>query len=129
MPVRCPICTHETAEQARYCPRCGAALQEVPEPRVCSATRLSDLLLRWRRISASTTRKELRALLGEPLHIAAGSAVDTDTDAASRETWTYEYESAGRTVTGWVSVSSAEMRVVAWSEPDWRQFQPNAARD
>lgn len=119
MSCTCQRCAAMNVESARFCSRCGAAL---PELRVCSVTRVTPLLSRWRKLSRSLTRRELRSLLGEPRRI------DTDSPPSRDpfETWIYEYESIDsppQRICGSVVVSSSESRVVAWSEPDWDRLR------
>lgn len=114
--IACEHCDAPNPAKSRFCRRCGKPLAD---PLVRSATRLSPLMEKWRRLTLQTTRKELRAHLGEPLRIDAGQD-----SAQAIERWVYEYETAngsGRRVDGEVSVSS-EGRVIGWREPEWKQL-------
>lgn len=85
-----------------------------------SATRVTTVMEQWRRLSTSMTRKEVRKLLGEPLRIEA----DAPADPEATETWHYEYatiDAPETRIRGSVTFSTAEPRVLRWSEPDWRE--------
>ncbi|MCG3128494.1 MAG: hypothetical protein CHACPFDD_03383 [Phycisphaerae bacterium] len=123
MSQTCQRCAASNAEAARFCRQCGAAL---PELRVQSLTRITMLLARWRKLSRSVTRQELRSLLGEPRRIESDSPASRD----PVETWVYEYESAdtpAQRVCGRVTVSSSGSHVVAWCEPDWDRLREGPA--
>lgn len=118
MTIACPRCAAENPDSARFCRQCGGPLAE---SRVRSTTRLTPLLEKWRRLSRSMTRKEVRALLGEPRRVEASQS---GTEAA--EVWVYEYESADEQalrVTGQVHISPSESRVVGWQEPEWERLR------
>lgn len=114
MKSTCGQCGTENLESAKFCARCGHPFSG---PLVQSATRLTELMRKWRRLNQAMTRRELRALLGEPLRIDAPGG-------AASETWQYEYEpaAAGPRVAGQVLVSVVESRVIGWTEPDWERM-------
>jgi hypothetical protein len=112
---RCEQCGAENAEAARFCSRCGRAWEGVW---IRSTTRVTPIVQRWRRIRPRMTRKELRALLGEPARI---ETVQLPGEPP-RERWTYEYEVVGRDtrLIGEVRLDLEEGTVRGWSEPPWQ---------
>jgi hypothetical protein len=117
----CEHCGAENPALAKFCRQCG---QPWPPPALRSATRDSPLMQQWRRLRHQMTRKEVRALLGEPARIepaTPGSPV--------RERWTYEYErsdGAADRLGGHIEFAMPDGVVAAWVEPDWRALSEPA---
>jgi hypothetical protein len=112
----CAACQAECPVAANYCPRCGRALRSVM---VRSATPISEVVEKWRKLSFSLTRKEVRKLLGEPLRIEVSGTLPE----SATETWTYEYETCVSRIEracGRVCISVGQSRVIGWNEPHWQ---------
>lgn len=121
----CMGCQGNSPAAANFCPRCGRALRGTM---VRSATPISEVLQKWRRLSLASTRKEVRKLLGEPLRIEVSGTLHE----SATETWTYEYESCVDRIeraSGSVCISAAESRVIGWNEPHWRAIAGSADKD
>jgi hypothetical protein len=116
----CEYCGAENPALAKFCRQCG---KPWPPPALRSATRDSPVMQQWRRLKHQMTRKEVRALLGEPARIEAAVA-----GAPPRERWTYEYERAagGDRLAGQVEFALPDGAVAAWVEPDWRALSEPA---
>lgn len=117
MNIACPHCGVENLALARFCRQCGKSIASMPALRSISPA--SPLMQKWRHLSSSTTRRELRSLLGEPKRI----DLETRDDGAAIEIWTYAYVAAGDSssaeITGRVLILVSESRVWSWVEPDW----------
>ena len=112
--LTCEACRAECPDEANFCPRCGRALRGVM---VRSATPINEEMEKWRKLSFSLTRKEVRRLLGEPLRIEVSGTAESAT-----ETWRYEYETCAERIErvgGEVRISVNESRVIGWDEPHW----------
>ncbi len=113
----CEQCGADSPDIARFCRQCGKPLSG---RMIRSATRVTAVMEQWRRLSTSMTRKELRKLLGEPLRIEAAASADPN----ATETWHYEYaaiDAPEARMDGSVTFSTAEARVLSWTEPDWQK--------
>lgn len=122
----CPGCGAANPAVANYCSTCGQRCDAA----VRSATPASPLMALWRKLSHQMTRRDVRALLGEALHV---EAEDARVPGAA-ETWTYEYlrdasTDPPRRVRGWVKFLISEGRVLAWSEPAWTELDPAPRTD
>lgn len=118
----CPRCETVSAAGAKFCARCGCSLGGEAYR---SLTRPSPLLDRWRRLSYTLTRREIKRLLGEPHRVCPPS--DPATDEVER--WVYEYEATDdsrRRVVGELRISIAESRLISWSEPEWEAVSADA---
>ncbi|MFO0838389.1 MAG: zinc ribbon domain-containing protein [Phycisphaerae bacterium] len=118
----CSRCGAPNTALAKFCRQCGARLTAIQ-----SVTRETPLLARWRAIRRDLTRRESRALLGEPLRIEPPVAEARD----GHERWVYEYESTtpGQRIRGVLVFSAAEGRLLSWSEPDWALLEaPSESR-
>ncbi len=113
---RCTSCTVPAAEGARFCARCGASLDQ--KGLVRSATRVTPLLQKWRQLSRTLTRRDVRVLLGEPLRI----DVPRPSDMGHHEEWRYVYEmldSDRESIEGVLRFCPQDGRLLSWNEPDW----------
>lgn len=127
MTKNCVQCQAENLSNANFCSRCGRSFGEAL---IRSATAVSPLMLLWRQLSPSLTRKEVRKLLGEPLRVELAAIEQAEKNAvrlqdAAIETWTYVYVAADRSglqAAGQVFLSVLESRVVGWTEPNWESF-------
>jgi hypothetical protein len=75
---------------------------------------------KWRKLSTQMTRREARQLLGEPARI------ELSQTGQQTETWIYEYEvvrGEQSSVTGRITLSASEARVLSWIEPDWQALK------
>jgi hypothetical protein len=122
--IACPRCATANPGAAGYCRNCGLSLGRPIE----SITRISPLLLLWRQLSATLTRKDVRKILGEPARIVVGDVRDPQ----SVEVMIYEYRartagagdgvnvsSPGRLISGEVHVLMTDGRLVTWREPEF----------
>jgi len=113
---RCTSCTAQASDAARFCSRCGASLDQKGVVR--SATRVTPLLQRWRQLSRTLTRKDVRVLLGEPLR----SGMPKPSDMGQHEEWHYAYEvldGSGEGIEGVLRFCLTDGRLLTWNEPDW----------
>lgn len=113
---RCHSCSTGCQENARFCGRCGASLDSTGLVR--SATRVTPLLQRWRRLSRRLTRKDVKLLLGEPLRI----QMPSPSEMTQHEDWHYVYRALDGShdgVEGVVRICPTDGRLLSWNEPDW----------
>jgi hypothetical protein len=113
MLTKCDQCGAENPAAANFCGQCGTPVSSAG---LRSATRPTPLMQQWRRLKYRMTRREVRAILGEPARI--------DTAAAGSpmlERWTYAYERPGgaERLAGRIDFALPDGTVSAWAEPDW----------
>jgi hypothetical protein len=117
MTTHCEHCGTDNPTPAVFCRQCGARLAE---PALRPVTPASPLVPQWRRLKYRLTRKEVRALLGEPARVEA-----TASTLGNVERWSYEYEQidkAAARLAGTVEFTLPDGIVTAWSEPDWSRL-------
>lgn len=110
----CEHCGTPNPPAANFCRRCGKPWSE---PALRSATRVTPLMQQWRRLRHQMTRKEVRAILGEPARIEMSASGPPRT-----ERWTYAYEHSGGPVErlgGVVEFALPDGTATAWVEPEW----------
>jgi hypothetical protein len=143
MPTQCQQCGATNPEAANFCRQCGASAS-LRGAR--STTPDSPLLRQWRRLKFRMTRKEVRAILGEPAKIEAAEVAMEPASGhfapATMERWLFEYAlcvpqpamsgdsarsdpSPPPQLRGVVQFTPPDGTVWSWTEPDWTKVAPN----
>jgi hypothetical protein len=110
----CDNCGAENPPTANFCRQCGKPWSQTW---LRSVTCMMPLMQQWRGLRHRMTRKEVRALLGEPARIDT-----TPSPTPTFEEWVYEYEpTSGDTgrLRGTARFIISEGTLAAWTEPDW----------